>query len=67
MDFNIPENLTGLTDEQVLESRAKFGENKMKESEKSTWFSLSFGYFKRADAGFAGDHHHYLFGRWELQ
>lgn len=40
MDFNIPENLTGLTDEQVLESRAKFGENKMKESEKSTWFSL---------------------------
>ena len=40
MDFNIPENLTGLNDTQVLESRSKFGENKMKETEKSTWFSL---------------------------
>jgi Cation transport ATPase len=40
MDFNIPENFTGLNDTQVLESRSKFGENKMKETEKSTWFSL---------------------------
>ena len=40
MDFNIPEHFTGLNDTQVLESRSKFGENKMKETEKSTWFSL---------------------------
>lgn len=40
MDVNIPENLTGLTDGQVLASRAKFGENKMNETKKSTWFSL---------------------------
>jgi len=40
MDFNIPENFTGLNDTQVLGSRSKFGENKMKETEKSTWFSL---------------------------
>ena len=36
----MPENFTGLNDTQVLESRSKFGENKMKETEKFTWFSL---------------------------
>ena len=42
MSFQIPEHLTGLTDEQVLRSQQKFGFNQMKQVETSNWLKLLF-------------------------
>lgn len=43
---NIPKHLTGLTDEELKDSRVKYGFNEMVAIKKSTWLSLLLGIMK---------------------
>ncbi len=40
MDYNIPEYLKGLSDNELQHSVEKYGYNKLTEAEKNTWYSL---------------------------
>lgn len=40
MPYNIPENYTGLTEEELKISRSQYGYNQMEGSKKSTWFLM---------------------------
>lgn len=40
MSYNIPEGLTGLTDDEVTASRQRNGYNRLEEIRKNTWFDL---------------------------
>ena len=46
MSYNIPEELTGLTSDEVTASRQKYGYNRLEGIHKKTWFDLLIGILK---------------------
>lgn len=46
MDYNIPENLKGLTDAEVASSREEHGYNRLETIKKETWLGLLLGILK---------------------
>lgn len=46
MKYNLPKNLKGLTTEQLLDSRKKYGYNLVKHDNKNTWYQMLFEILK---------------------